>query len=262
MTKPVPFTEDELLDLMIEQSGMSRQDATQLAAYLYAESEAVRALLVETYYDTLVEQFRGDVSPEILANARALAESAAVSLQRSFVEQELKNIGETIAQGLKDGKHPSAIARDLKAVNNLDSVRAKQLQKFIDGEPPPTQAQIDALREQLLRERREVIARTETAKAVSQGDAAAAKAGGAKWHVWQSTGDARVSPECQANEAQGPIPISESFTSGATEPPQHPRCRCSVSYLYNEEALPGARERAERRAAATEAAQKLKEATG
>jgi SPP1 gp7 family putative phage head morphogenesis protein len=254
-----PLTEEQLLELMVEQ-GLPSREAAELAAYLFAESEVVRRALVETYYDTLVAQFRGEVSQEILDNARALAETAATSLQNSFIESELKNIGETIAQGLKDGKHPTAIARDLKAVNNLDSVRAKQLQKFIDSDPPPSQAEIDKLREQLLKERREVIARTETAKAVSQGDAEAAKAAGAKWKIWQTTGDNRVSDECQANEAQGPIPVKQSFTSGASEPPQHPRCRCSVSYIYHEEVLAGARERAEKRAAATAAAKELTEA--
>lgn len=249
-----PFTEDELLDLMIQQTQLAPQDARELSRYMFAESEAARALIVEIYYDVLIEQFRGQMSPEILANARNLAETAAASLQRSFIEQELKNIGEVIAQGIADGKHPRAIARELKAVNNLDSVRAKKLQKFIDSEPAPSQAEIDALREALLKERREVIAITEAAKAVSEGDAAAAKADGAKWKIWQTTGDDRVSDLCQANEAQGPIPIDEKFNSGHDTTPGHPRCRCSVSYINNPALVQTLREFQKQAAADTAAA--------
>lgn len=244
---------------MIEQ-GFGREDAGILARYLYAENENIREGLVQAYYDTLVAQLRGTVSAAILDEARNLAEDAAVSLQRSFVELELQAIGETIAEGIAAGKHPSKIARELQAVNNLDPPRAAQLRKFAAQTPAPSQAEIDALHEKLLRDRRETIARTETAKAVSEGDALAAKSGGAVAKVWQSTGDARVSDECEANEAQGPIPVGDAFTSGAKVPPQHPNCRCAVSYIYNPEQLDNAKARSEQRAAATDAAKRLQEA--
>lgn len=226
----------------------------ELAQYLFAESEAARELMVANHYDALVAQITGEMSPEIIANARNIAETAATSLQRSFIEQELANIGDVLAQGIKDGKHPHQIARELTAVNNLDSVRAKKLQKFIDSDPAPSQAEIAAMRETLLRERREVIAVTESAKAVSEGDLLAAKNEDAKWKVWSTTGDDRVSDLCQKNEAQGPIPIDDTFQSGHKTTPGHPRCRCAVTYITNDALVPIMKDAQKQKAEATAAA--------
>ena len=78
-------------------------------------------------------------------------------------------------------------------------------------------------------ERAMMIARTETAFADTQGNKAAyleAKDAGldVKWQ-WMTAGDDLVSEECEMND--GEIrEIGEEFPSGATEPPQHPNCRC------------------------------------
>ena len=74
-----------------------------------------------------------------------------------------------------------------------------------------------------------MIARTETAFADTQGNKAAyleAKATGldVKWQ-WLTAGDDLVSEECEMNN-EAIAEIGEAFPSGATEPPQHPRCRC------------------------------------
>jgi len=39
--------------------------------------------------------------------------------------------------------------------------------------------------------------------------------------------DDKVSTECAMNHGAGRS-IGEAFPSGATEPPQHPQCRCDV----------------------------------
>lgn len=259
------FTEEELLALMMAETVLAYDDAAELSAYLFEESMAVRAALVESQYNMLIQQFRGEMSAEVLANARALAEKAADSLQRSFIESQLKTIGNTIAEGLKAGKNSLDIAKDLKMVDVLDNPRAARLRKYEESLDALGLTEADKakrlakFKEKLLKERRETIARTEARRAVAEADRAAAIATGAKWHVWQTTGDNRVSSECQANEAQGPIPVGESFTGGAASPPQHPRCRCSVSYIRDPRFLDDAKRRAEQRAAATEAAQKLEE---
>ena len=79
------------------------------------------------------------------------------------------------------------------------------------------------------KERAMMIARTETAIADTQGNKAAyleAKGAGldVKWQ-WMTAGDDLVSEECEMND-QAIAEIGEAFPSGATEPPQHPNCRC------------------------------------
>ena len=38
-----------------------------------------------------------------------------------------------------------------------------------------------------------------------------------------------VSAQGESNESQGPIPVGDSFQSGAMHPPEHPACMCSIS---------------------------------
>jgi SPP1 gp7 family putative phage head morphogenesis protein len=79
-------------------------------------------------------------------------------------------------------------------------------------------------------ERAMLIARTETAMADVQGNAAAYKAaedsGVELQKEWLTAGDDLVSEDCQANEDEGPIDLGDTFPSGAAWPPEHPNCRC------------------------------------
>lgn len=47
---------------------------------------------------------------------------------------------------------------------------------------------------------------------------------------WQTVGDSRVRPSHSANQAQGWIPIDQSFQSGHDRSPTDPGCRCSTLY--------------------------------
>ena len=90
-----------------------------------------------------------------------------------------------------------------------------------------------ALRADLMfsRSRADMIARTETAKALGQGALTAALSQGRDEKRWVTQGDDAVdySP-CRANWAQGWIKVSEDFQSGHKTIPGHPRCRCNVRY--------------------------------
>jgi len=46
---------------------------------------------------------------------------------------------------------------------------------------------------------------------------------------WVTAGDDLVSDECQGNEAEGVIPVNQSFSGGVMGPPQHPDCRCAIA---------------------------------
>jgi hypothetical protein len=248
---------EEVHAMVVALDLFEQADAGALAEYLFAETQEQRAALVETYYETLVGQMTGQISDDILARARNLAETAADSLQRSMLKVDIETMGNTIARGIAEGLNPRDIAQDLEMVQGLDSNRARRLDKFvadqaaqgIDG--PELARRAERERERLLRDRRETIARTESARAVSEGDMADAMNQGVKYKVWQTTGDDRVSDECQENEAAGPIPIVESFPSGVDTVPAHPLCRCSVSFLSSDEQLKGARERAAARSERT-----------
>jgi SPP1 gp7 family putative phage head morphogenesis protein len=77
-------------------------------------------------------------------------------------------------------------------------------------------------------ERAMVIARTETIRASNQGSLASYTAAGVTEKEWTTAEDDRVSEDCEANGAQGPIPIGEDFDSGDDVPPAHPNCRCTI----------------------------------
>jgi len=77
--------------------------------------------------------------------------------------------------------------------------------------------------------RSELIARTETANALSEASLDSMKDMGIEGKEWVTVGDADVSDECLANEAQGVIPVGDAFSSGAMAPPEHPDCRCAVA---------------------------------
>lgn len=79
--------------------------------------------------------------------------------------------------------------------------------------------------------RASMVARTETAFADIQGNRDAYEAAQdigieIQWQ-WKTAEDDLVSDECAMN-ADEIRDIGDEFPSGATEPPQHPRCRCDV----------------------------------
>jgi SPP1 gp7 family putative phage head morphogenesis protein len=80
------------------------------------------------------------------------------------------------------------------------------------------------------RARAKVVARTETAYALGEGQLTAAKVQGRDEKRWRTQGDALVSDECMGNERVGWISIADTFPSGVSAIPQHPNCRCVVRY--------------------------------
>lgn len=77
--------------------------------------------------------------------------------------------------------------------------------------------------------RAQMIARTELIRANNQGNLAAYKASGvAAGKEWATADDEACCAECDANEAQGAIPLDDDFDSGDDAPPAHPNCRCAL----------------------------------
>ena len=90
------------------------------------------------------------------------------------------------------------------------------------------------------RKRATVVARTETAFALGQGQKGAAKAQGKDEKRWITAGDSLVSLECRSNSGMGWIPIADTFSGGVGTIPQHPNCRCVVQYRESREVLASA----------------------
>ena len=78
--------------------------------------------------------------------------------------------------------------------------------------------------------RSQLIARTETANALSTASVDTMKDMGIEGKRWVTVGDADVSKDiCEPNGAQGIIPVGELFQSGHDAPPGHPNCRCAIA---------------------------------
>jgi SPP1 gp7 family putative phage head morphogenesis protein len=174
---------------------------------------------------------------------------------------DLKAMGEAIAQGLEAGKDPYAISRTLDMIQGLDNVRAGKLQKYADDlatsglSPAEVDKRVEAMRQSLLKDRRDNIARTETANAIEAAQAEQARAGGKQWKIWITAGDGRVSDVCRTNEAAGWIGIDKTFPAGQDRPPGHPNCRCACGYKTDKpdkDDIAEAKARAERTEAAAE----------
>lgn len=74
-----------------------------------------------------------------------------------------------------------------------------------------------------------MIARTETAKAASEGALNSYVSSGAvDGKYWSTAEDDRVSEECEENANAGIIALEDDFPSGDQAPPVHPNCRCAV----------------------------------
>ena len=80
-------------------------------------------------------------------------------------------------------------------------------------------------------DRARMIARTETATALGQGQREAAKSQGRTEKRWVTQADDRVNqPICATNSTQEWIPITAGFQSGHDTIPGHINCRCVVQY--------------------------------
>lgn len=228
--------------------------------YIMGVFDEIAAPIAEAQRLALLNVIQRNPPPEVLEAIRQRAISNARDLITNVTQAELSKIQAQIAEQTALGKGPREVARWLDEVKGLDNARAQAYRKYIDElrkldlSDAEIERRAQAYYQKLLRDRRETIARTEMRKATSEVAAEQARLSGAKMKVWLTVGDDRVSDQCQADEAAGPIPIDDSFPSGYSEPPGHPNCRCTVSYYANEALTPIYEQRARERAAATAAA--------
>lgn len=258
-----PITAAEVSAMLAAAGVEVAQGSAEFAVYfdyIKGTFDELAAPMAEQTRLALLEVIQRNPPPEVLAAIRERAISNARDMITNVTQAELSKIHEQIAAATAQGKGPREVARWLDEVKGLDSNRVKSYEKYVreleasDLTDAEIQKRAEAYYQKLLRDRKDTIAQTEMRKATSQVQAEQAKANGAKFKMWLTVGDDRVSDQCAACEAQGPIPINDNFTTGNGEPPNHPRCRCTVSYWSNPALNDIYARRAAERAAATEAA--------
>ncbi|KKL54484.1 hypothetical protein LCGC14_2264960 [marine sediment metagenome] len=128
-----------------------------------------------------------------------------------------------------------AAKRGARLVTEMDTTTKDRLARVIaDGIQnkrgiPGLSREIRSTFADMSKFRSQLIARTETAEALSTASLDNMKGMGIDGKEWITAGDSDVTDECLANEGQGVIPRDEAFTSGVMAPPEHPNCRCTVS---------------------------------
>ena len=231
-----------------------------------AAVEKIADILAAARANRDTSQLTRAASRVALARARRLAETAAKSLAKDLTKAELKKIGETIADAIRDGKRPRDIYNKLQEVQSLDSNRAKTLanmEKKLDkaGVDEATKEKLLAKEKQrLLQERRKTIAQTEGRYATSEARRAEADDRKDEFKRWITAADERLCEECDGNENDGIIPIDEAFSSGHMQSPAHPNCRCTVAYIPGGKGKELAEKGFERKMARKEAARAAAEA--
>ncbi len=128
------------------------------------------------------------------------AEKHSATLVKGLDEETKKRLAHTISQGIEQKRGIPGLSRDIRNT-------------FAD----------------MSRHRSELIARTETANALSSASLDSMADMGIDGKEWVTAGDDLVSDECLGNEAEGVIPVNQAFSGGVMAPPQHPSCRCTVA---------------------------------
>lgn len=188
-----------------------------------------------------------------LVNPKAVdyASRATLDLVQPFQDNARETIRTFLAKALSGETTPSGAAKDIKDLIGLDPNRVKRADKFwqdlVERDIPERDIdrRVGRYMDSLLRERAEVIARTETHKAAGAGQQAA-------WDeadrtglinaseyskVWVVTWDEVLCPECEEMDGEA-VGMDESFDTpeGPMDyPDMHPHCRCTVNLVKTDD---------------------------
>lgn len=160
-------------------------------------------------------------------------EAAQVALSRTFV----RNFDTVFAQTIFD----EGITATMTQIRGIEETLRERLRDVLQQAMLEGADQWDFARrvrylwDGVSRDRAEIIAWTEWARATERMGYATLRAGNVPFKAWLTVGDARVCPVCRGNAAQGAIPIEQPFASGHLHGPAHPRCRCQTQGLIHRE---------------------------
>ena len=139
-----------------------------------------------------------DAAQRVLGGGlQRLLDQAHVTVS-SIAANRMDDLADVLAEGLSGGLSPGEIAR------NLDGVL----------EDPKWAS---------------MVADTETARAISIATQDRYLSIGVTANSWMTAADQRVCQACRDNEDAGAVSVGQSFPSGESAPPSHPRCRCALA---------------------------------
>jgi len=161
----------------------------QLTAYNTGGQIALERLGVDSTFELVDQAVIDDLEELAFGTVAGISESTHSML------------ADVLAQGAAQGNGVDTIARDV--TNTLRS----EWPDLTSG-------------------RARLIANTEINRAMSRATRDTYSRNGIERQEWITSGDGRVCPVCEANEAQGSV--SADFASGDPYPPAHPDCRCAL----------------------------------
>jgi len=188
---------------------------------------------IENILDPLLGAFDEEITAELsgqLAEIYVSGQAEMITWGKTQAGVPIAYEGPPISQAVD-----WAATRSARLVTEMDATTKDRLARVIaDGIQnkrgvPGLSREIRSTFSDMTRYRSQLIARTETANALSQTSLDNMKAMGIDGKQWVTAGDSDVSEECEGNEAQGIIPRGDVFSGGVAAPPQHPNCRCTIS---------------------------------
>lgn len=221
----------------------------ELAKYFRTLGDAFPYTKVSRLYELYVKESLGSETGKILDPLlAALAANLNYSLNGHLVIIYMSAIAEMVVWGKTKAGVPIAYEgppisqaiewaekHGAKVVTQMDAETKRRLAKVVSdgiankrGVPGLARA-IKGDFVDMSRYRSQLIARTETASALSQASLDTMVGMGIEGKEWVTAGDDDVSDECLGNEAEGAIPVNQAFSGGVMAPPQHPNCRCVIA---------------------------------
>jgi len=155
------------------------------------------------------EQIAGDGLQRLLADADITIRSIAESRVNELADVLEAALASDVREIEPYHKPPGVYSmQDVLPARNSISDLAAKLENVLDNPSNAT-----------------MVAHTEMARAQTAASMLSYEQTGVREKAWLPAPD--PCPLCEANAAEGAIPLGQPFTSGDMAPPGHPRCRCA-----------------------------------
>jgi len=179
--------------------------------------------------------FRFDNKADKAVEAAARRAGRAVTSVTKEVQANIRNL---ITAAIRDGIPPYDAARTIVPLIGLTPQAGQAVLKYrrelINAglTLEKVNEKVDKYADEKLRERGEMIARTEIMDALNEGaDKALEQAQDKGLLTDDATKEVILDPdaceECVAIASQGPVPVGDDFSEDG--PPFHPQCRCTIA---------------------------------
>lgn len=156
-------------------------------------------------------------------------------------------IRDLIERGVREGISPAALGRLIRSSIGLHSRQVRAVMNLrarmvADGKPADMiERAVERYMARLLRQRAEMIARTEIIRAETEGQlelwrqqVEARILDANTFKEWVVTPDDRLCPQCEDMDG-AKVPLDSDFVGAESGPPLHPSCRCTVRLAMAEE---------------------------